>query len=134
MVEVFLKKEKWTLRDLESRNGSVVDGRPVKGDYALKPGDMVRIANTQLAFVDDLSQAFSEATGGRFFFVKKASDLAGVYEKIAEELRTQYYLAYSTANEEWDGRWMKVRVDNRRPDIKVRSRRGYFAVRKSDDG
>lgn len=74
-------------------------------------------------------KAFSDVTGGRFFFVKKASDLAGVYERIAEELRTQYYLAYSTTNDEWNGRWMKIRVDNTRPGIEVRSRRGYFAVR-----
>jgi Ca-activated chloride channel family protein len=77
-------------------------------------------------------KSFSEMTGGRFFFVNKAADLAGVYQRIAEELRTQYYLAYSTTNEEWDGRWMKVRVEDERPGIKVRARRGYFAVRSVD--
>lgn len=76
---------------------------------------------------------FSDYTGGRPFFVNKAADLAEVYEKIAEELRTQYYLAYSTSNEDWDGRWIDLRVENTRPGVKVRSRRGYFAARSPTD-
>jgi len=31
---------------------------------------------------------FAEYTGGRAFFVNKASELAGVYAQIADELRT----------------------------------------------
>ena len=47
---------------------------------------------------------FSDFTGGRPFFVKKADELGKVYQRIAEELRAQFYIAYSTNNEEWDGR------------------------------
>jgi VWFA-related protein len=74
---------------------------------------------------------FSDFTGGRSYFVKKAAELGQVYERIAEELRTQYYIAYSTTNDEWDGRWIKIKVDTDREDLEVRARRGYFAVRKS---
>ena len=77
---------------------------------------------------------FSDYTGGRPFFVKKASELGEVYQRIAEELRTQYYIAYSTTNEEWDGRWIKLEVKSAREDLELRARRGYFAVRKSDAG
>ena len=72
---------------------------------------------------------FAEYTGGRAFFVDKASELAGVYQRIAEELRAQYFLAYSTDIEEWDGRWIKLQVDSSRKDTKVRARRGFFAVK-----
>lgn len=72
---------------------------------------------------------FPEVTGGRSFFVKKAAELGGVYEKIAEELRKQYYLTYSTTNQVWDGRWIEVEVKTRADKLKVRSRKGYFAVR-----
>jgi VWFA-related protein len=75
---------------------------------------------------------FSDFTGGRPFFVKKAAELGEVYQRIAEELRTQYYIAYSTNNEEWDGRWIKIKVETDREDLEIRARRGYFAVRKSD--
>jgi len=71
----------------------------------------------------------SETTGGRAFFVSKASQLADVYRKIAEELRRQYYLSYSTTNKVWDGRFIKLEVKSKNPDWTVRARRGYFAVR-----
>jgi VWFA-related protein len=74
-------------------------------------------------------EQLSNDTGGRAYFVKKADDLARVYERIAAELRTQYFVAYSTTNEAWDGRWVRLRVETSRPDLDVRARRGYFAVR-----
>jgi Ca-activated chloride channel homolog len=72
---------------------------------------------------------FSETTGGRAFFVSKAKDLTEVYQKIAEELRRQYYLSYSTNNKVMDGRFVKLEVKASNPDWTVRARRGYFAVR-----
>jgi VWFA-related protein len=71
----------------------------------------------------------SETTGGRAFFVAKASQLADVYRKIADELRRQYYLSYSTTNTKWDGRFIKLEVKSKNPEWSVRARRGYFAVR-----
>ena len=71
----------------------------------------------------------AEMTGGRSFFVAKASQLAEVYRKIADELRRQYYLSYSTTNSKWDGRFIKLEVKSKNPDWSVRARRGYFAVR-----
>lgn len=71
----------------------------------------------------------AEVTGGRSFFVGKANQLADVYRKIADELRRQYYLSYSTTNAKWDGRFIKLEVKSKNPDWSVRARRGYFAVR-----
>jgi Ca-activated chloride channel homolog len=76
---------------------------------------------------------FADATGGRAFFIRKADELAEVYQRIAEELRHQYYLTYSTNIKDWDGRWIEVKVEIARPDARVRARRGFFAVR-ADDG
>jgi len=72
---------------------------------------------------------FPEETGGRSFFVKKASDLGETYERIAEELRKQYAITYSTPIQTWDGRWIRVEVKTRNEKLKVNARRGYFAVR-----
>jgi len=60
-AEIFLTQGQWTLRDLESRNGTMVGGQLVRGDHALSPGDIVRIANCQMAFVHDLSKAFADS-------------------------------------------------------------------------
>jgi Nif-specific regulatory protein len=60
-AEIFSAKGKWTLRDLDSRNGTEVGGERIRGDRLLQAGDIVRIARAQLAFVDDLSTAFPDA-------------------------------------------------------------------------
>lgn len=59
-AEIFFSAEQWTLRDLESRNGTLVNGQPISGDYHLVINDTIRIANCQLSFVQELSSAFPE--------------------------------------------------------------------------
>ena len=61
-AEVFLSQGTWTLRDLESRNGTLVGSEMVRGDYTLRPGDIVRIGQSQLVFVHDLSKAFPDSS------------------------------------------------------------------------
>jgi len=63
-AEIFMTEGKWTIRDLESRNGSAIGTERIHGDQTLKPGDVIRIANTQLAFVHDLSKAYADGTIG----------------------------------------------------------------------
>ncbi len=76
-----------------------------------------------------LLRELSEVTGGRAYFADKASELAGVYQQIALELKGQFFLSYETSNQTWDGRWVEVRVETTKPDLKVRSRTGFPAVR-----
>ena len=57
-AEVFMSGGQWTLRDLESRNGTLLGTEIVRGDLVLKPGDIIRIGRTQLVFVHRLSDAF----------------------------------------------------------------------------
>ncbi len=58
-AELFMTRDQWTLRDLDSRNGTIVGKTRIKGDYCLSPGDIIRVAHTQMAFVHDLSKAFA---------------------------------------------------------------------------
>ena len=60
-AEVFQAQGEWRLRDLESRNGTIVSGDPVTADRTLSPGDIIQIGNSHLAFVHDLSQAFPDS-------------------------------------------------------------------------
>lgn len=59
-AEVFLTCGVWTLRDLDSRNGTLVGSERVRGDYTLSFGEVIRIAHWQLAFVRDPSEAFAD--------------------------------------------------------------------------
>ncbi|MEE8451577.1 MAG: sigma 54-interacting transcriptional regulator [Thermoguttaceae bacterium] len=61
-VEIFLSAGQWTLRDLDSRNGTLVGDEVVHGDWILSPGDLIRIGRTQLVFVYRLAEAFSDSS------------------------------------------------------------------------
>ncbi len=54
--EVFLLDGDWVIRDLNSRNGTLVGPRPVSGDRPLCEGDRVRIGTSELAFTRDASR------------------------------------------------------------------------------
>lgn len=60
-AEIFLSQDTWILRDLDSRNGTLVGEDRVTGDHDLKAGEIIRIAHAQMAFVHDLSAAFPDA-------------------------------------------------------------------------
>ncbi|TWT41441.1 sigma 54-interacting transcriptional regulator [Botrimarina hoheduenensis] len=59
--EVFSSAGEWVLRDLESRNGTTLNGTRIGADQTLKPGDIIRVGNVCLAFVDDLQAAFPDS-------------------------------------------------------------------------
>ncbi len=68
----------------------------------------------------------SDQTGGRSYSPRRIDDLAHVYSEIADDLRLQYTLAYSSTNVIRDGSWRKIRVKIKdRPDLQARTRRGY---------
>jgi VWFA-related protein len=71
----------------------------------------------------------ADETGGRSYFPRTADDLADVYQQIAEDLRSQYYLAYSPTNRATDGTWRKIRLETSVKNVKVKTRRGYYAVK-----
>ncbi len=75
-------------------------------------------------------QQIAEITGGQSFFPMSVKDLDGVYEKIRDEIRAQYTFGYLSSNTKQDGTWRKVDIKVVRPglkDIKIRTRKGYFA-------
>lgn len=71
--------------------------------------------------------AVTEQTGGVMFRVNRDEDLAGVYERVANELRTLYSLAYSSSNEDVRGQWRNVKVKTSRTGLLARTKRGYYA-------
>ena len=88
-AELFLTDDQWTLRDLESRNGTVVGSELLKGDRILQPGDVIRIGRCQLVFVHSLSQAFSDSSS----LVRRAEREAAEDQVTAEPAEDSSVLA-----------------------------------------
>ena len=72
-------------------------------------------------------QQMAEVTGGQAFFPTSVKDLDRVYDNVVAQVRAQYTVGYVSTNEKADGGWRKVEVKVKRKDLRVRSRRGYFA-------
>ncbi len=69
----------------------------------------------------------AEKTGGRFFRVLSPNSVRTSFDKISEELRTQYYLGYypqRAASDPAEFRRIQVRVKD--ASYVVRTREGYF--------
>ena len=78
-----------------------------------------------------LLAGISEQTGGRAFAAATLSELPSIATRIGIELRNQYVLAYTPANQAKDGKYRKVEVKLSEPEgikgLKARWRVGYYA-------
>ena len=59
--EVFRQGTHWVLRDLSSRNGTLVNGVRVVGEWELMEGQLIQIGSYSLGFTCDLSRSFPSA-------------------------------------------------------------------------
>jgi VWFA-related protein len=78
---------------------------------------------------DKILKRLADDTGGRAFFPFKAEDLSQSFQDISSELRSQYSLAYRSSNGNRDGSFRAIKIDPERKNVKVKSRRGYYAPR-----
>lgn len=76
-------------------------------------------------------RTLSQETGGRVFFVDDSSQLARVYEQIAEELANQYIIGYTSKNPARDGKWRRIQLRVTRPQVTARTKTGYFGPKGS---
>ncbi len=76
--------------------------------------------------VRDKLKDLSRETGGRSFFIKKAEELASVYQAIEDELRSQYLLAYASDRPSTGESYREVEVKMKKRGMKARTARGYY--------
>ena len=76
---------------------------------------------------DKILKRLAEETGGRAFFPAKIDEMAVNFQDISIELRTQYSLAYRSANRQRDGGFRSIKINTNRKDAKVFHRKGYYA-------
>jgi len=73
----------------------------------------------------DALYRISGDTGGEF--IKGSNDIGKGLDRIDEEIRARYTLAYYSSDPNFDGSFRKVKIDVRRADAQAVSRAGYYA-------
>jgi|WetSurMetagenome_2_1015567.scaffolds.fasta_scaffold128162_1 VWFA-related protein len=74
----------------------------------------------------DLSK-IAQNTGGTSFFPAGPEEFAASFRNIAEELRSQFTLAYSPKNTLKDGTYRRIKVESDQKELFVKAKRGYYA-------
>ncbi len=100
------------------------------GIYAIGLREKVSkdLASLKFSQATHLLTALARDTGAQVFFPNSLSELDATYDRIAEELRTQYNLGYVSQNRKRDGKWRRVVVRTpTRDDLQIRHRIGYYA-------
>jgi Ca-activated chloride channel family protein len=75
------------------------------------------------AFLNELAVS----SGGQVFQPSASKELAAIYQKILDELGSQYVLGYVSDNPARDGKFRRLTVQVSRSGLRVRHRPGYYA-------
>jgi Ca-activated chloride channel homolog len=72
--------------------------------------------------------ALAESSGGQVYSPSASRDLSTIYQKILDELASQYVLGFVSDNPKMNGKFRKLRVEVKPASLRVRHRLGYYAV------
>jgi len=70
---------------------------------------------------------FAEKTGGTFVASPGGQSMRDAFVRIVSELGQQYTLTYSPKNTKADGKWRNIEVRVAKPNLTIRTRKGYNA-------
>jgi len=70
---------------------------------------------------------FAEKSGGIFIPTPGGAAMRAAFKNIVEELGTQYTLGYQPTNMKRDGKWRAIEIRVARPNLNIRTRKGYNA-------
>lgn len=102
-------------------------------------GDIQRLNFLQ---AENQMGAFARMTGGRAWFPRFDGELPGIFQQVAESLRSQYSMAFMPTNQAHDGKYHKLKVElvapnggpltivdqrNKKVKYHIYAREGYMA-------
>lgn len=70
---------------------------------------------------------FAEKSGGTFIPSPGGAAMRQAFKSIVAELGTQYTLGYQPSNRTKDGKWRAIEIKIARPNLNIRTRKGYNA-------
>jgi Ca-activated chloride channel family protein len=115
------KRSKTEALEMAQRNDTTI--------YAISTNKTSDTKSREKVRGDDVIKDLVEETGGKAYFPLKLDDLASDFQRIGEELRSQYVISYAPANQNLDGSYRKIRVEMTNKKYNARTRQGYFASR-----
>jgi VWFA-related protein len=83
--------------------------------------EMQLVSRSGFAAMDTLA----ERTGGKAFY--NDNDLGKAFRAAVEDSRAAYRLGYQPSHDEWNGKFREIKITVKRPGVRLRHRRGYFA-------
>ncbi|WP_459554358.1 sigma 54-interacting transcriptional regulator [Lacunimicrobium album] len=94
-AEIFHIDTGWFIRDLKSRNGTLVNGSPIDRDFSLSGGEEIRIGSYQLTFelsVANFQQRPPSSGADRTTEIKTGDDSAKqAHEIVSRRSKTRYH-------------------------------------------
>jgi len=108
----------------QERTGAISSSQTSDPMNGVKEDDSVQltaVTDRQLAL-----RELAESTGG--FSVTDTNEIALPMQRVMEDIRFHYEVAYRPVNTSYDGHFRKIEVKIRRPKVSVQTRKGYFAL------
>ena len=96
------------------------------GDSSLPVVGFLDRMHIPLQMRDNVLPAYASATGGNFDGEFRQKGIEMSFQKIAEEVRTQYTVGYYTHEPFIDGKYRQVEVKVLRPNLTVMAKKGYY--------
>jgi major membrane immunogen (membrane-anchored lipoprotein) len=78
----------------------------------------------------DGMRELADRTGGRA--AVNTNDLGGAVRRAIDDARVTYTIGYYPSDETQDGRFREIKIKVNRPNVNVRYRKGYFALKPQD--
>jgi Ca-activated chloride channel homolog len=90
----------------------------------------VELSGTQRKQNQAVLRNFAEKTGGMFISTPGGAAMRDAFRKIVQELGVQYTLSYEPKNLTKDGKWRTIELRVAKPNLTIRTRKGYHAAKK----
>ena len=101
----------------------------VRGSFGQRGPSMA--SRTPIQANIDTMRELADRTGGRAAY--NTNDLASAVRRAIDDARVTYTVGYYSTDEAQDGKFREIKVKVNRPHLDVRHRKGYFAMKPSEN-
>ena len=115
-----------TVIDADTRGDDKYGRGHLDSPDASRISDALSDQSSALQSVHAAMEEMAERTGGQAYYNR--NDIDEAVRRSMEDGSTYYTLAYYPENKDWKAKFRKIQIAIERPGIKLRYRRGYYAL------